>query len=102
MENKTEKEKKVEQMVNDRTGENLFKFIIAKTFARHASMTEEEFLKDIGYENSGKTEKEATTIAIANLIIETMYELIRAKDSFKLSKNTLKIILDEKSKENKE
>ena len=52
-------EKRAQQLAEERTADNLMNFIIAKTFSRHAKMTEEEFLKDIGFEGSGKTEDEA-------------------------------------------
>ena len=47
-------EKRAQQLAEERTADNLMNFIIAKTFSRHAKMTEEEFLKDIGFEGSGK------------------------------------------------
>ena len=97
-----EKKKSAEEMAQDGTASNLLNYIIAKTFARHNKMTEEEFLKDIGFENSGKTEEEAIRIAKFNLIVEIMNQLIQAKESVKLTTGLLKtILIDEDIRENK-
>lgn len=97
MENKEEKIKKAEKLAEERAGNNLLNFIIAKTFSRHSQMTEEEFLKDIGFEGSGKTEDEAIRIATFNVITETMNQLIRAKESLKTGVALMKTYLfDEK------
>ena len=95
------KEKDTEQLAREGTGKNLLDFIIAKTFARHAEMSEEEFLKDIGYENAGKTEDEAIFISIMNLLIETTSQMISAKNTLKMIQSALKLYLEDE-KENKE
>lgn len=93
-----ENEKKsAEQMAQERTGDNLMNFIIAKTFSRHAKMNEEEFLKDIGFENSGKTEDEAVRICFLNVLVETTKQLIQAKKSFKMATSLLKTYLIDES-----
>lgn len=85
------KEKKTaEQMAQEKTGTNLLNYIIAKTFTRHAGMSEEEFLKAIGFENKGKTESEALRIAFMNLLVETTSQLIQARQSFKIATALLK------------
>lgn len=90
-------EKKAQQLAEDRTADNLMNFIIAKTFSRHAKMTEEEFLKDIGFEGSGKTEDEAVRIAFLNVLTETTKQLIQAKQSFRNASALMKLYLtDEK------
>ena len=103
MENLENKKKSAEQMASEHTGSNLMKFIIAKTFSRHTKMTEEEFLKDIGFENSGKTEDEAVRIAFLNVLVETTKQLIEAKQSFKSATALLKTyLIDEKITESEE
>ena len=90
-------EKRAQQLAEQRTADNLMNFIIAKTFSRHAKMTEEEFLKDIGFEGSGKTEDEAVRIAFLNVLTETTKQLIQAKQSFRNASALMKLYLtDEK------
>lgn len=89
-------EKKAQQLAEDRTADNLMNFIIAKTFSRHSKMTEEEFLKDIGFEGSGKTEDEAVRIAFLNVLTETTKQLIQAKQSFRNASALMKLYLTEK------
>lgn len=96
-----EKKKSAEQMAQERTGDNLMNFIIAKTFSRHSGMSEEEYLKDIGFENSGKNEDEAVRIAFLNVLVETTKQLIQAKQSFKNASALMKTYLvDENIAEN--
>ena len=69
-------QKTVEQKAMERTANTLLNFIIAKTYARNANLTEEEYLKEIGFEGSGKTENEAFRVALMNLLIETSNKII--------------------------
>ena len=69
-------QKTVEQKAMERTANTLLNFIRAKTYARHANLTEEEYLKEIGFEGSGKTENEAFRVALMNLLIETSNKII--------------------------
>lgn len=90
-----DKEKKsAEQMAQEKTGDNLMNFIIAKTFSRHSKMSEEDFLKDIGFDGSGKTEDEAVRIAFLNVLVETTKQLIQAKQSFKSASALMKLYLN--------
>lgn len=91
-------EKKAQQLAEQRTADNLMNFIIAKTFSRHAKMTEEEFLKDIGFEGSGKTEDEAVRIAFLNVLTETTKQLIQAKQSFRNASALMKLYLTDDEK----
>lgn len=91
-------EKKAQQLVEERTADNLMNFIIAKTFSRHSKMTEEEFLKDIGFEGSGKTEDEAVRIAFLNVLTETTKQLIQAKQSFRNASALMKLYLTDDEK----
>ena len=86
-------EKRAQQLAEERTADNLMNFIIAKTFSRHAKMTEEEFLKDIGFEGSGKTEDEAVRIAFLNVLTETTKQLIQEKQSFHNASALMKLYL---------
>ena len=69
-------QKTVEQKAMERTANTLLNFIIAKTYARHANLTEEEYLTEIGFGGSGKTENEAFRVALMNLLIETSNKII--------------------------
>ena len=80
---KEEKIKAAERKAEQHFGNSLMNMIIAKTYARHAKLTEEEFLKAIGFENSGKTEDEAVRIAVLNVLIEATNQFLRAKESLK-------------------
>ena len=91
-------EKRAQQLAEQRTADNLMNFIIAKTFSRHAKMTEEEFLKDIGFEGSGKTEDEAVRIAFLNVLTETTNQLIQAKQSFRNASSLMKLYLTDDEK----
>lgn len=91
-------EKKAQQLAEERTADNLMNFIIAKTFSRHSKMTEEEFLKDIGFEGSGKTEDEAVRIAFLNVLTETTKQLIQAKQSFRNASSLMKLYLTDDEK----
>ena len=91
MAKKEKKEQKLEEKMN--TASKILNMIIAKTYSRHSKLTEEEFLKEIGFENAGKTEDEAIRIAIFNLLVETTRELFRAKDAFNYASAILSLYL---------
>ena len=93
-----QKTKTIEEKVMERQANNLLNFIIAKTYARQAKMTEEEFLKDIGFEGSGKTEDEAVRIAFLNVLTETTKQLIQAKQSFRNASALMKLYLTDDEK----
>lgn len=89
------KKKTAEERAQDHEADNLLNYIIASTFARHSNLTEEEFLKEIGFDKSGKTEDEAIRIAILNVLTATTNELIRAKQSIKMAHALVKTCLIE-------
>lgn len=64
------------QLVNEHNGENLLKYILSGTFARHAKMTDKEFLKETGLDKLNKDESQAMLVAMYNLIIEMGVALI--------------------------
>ena len=91
------KKKTSEEHARDHDADNLLSFIIAKTYARHSEMSEEEFLKDIGFADSGKTEDEAIRIGIFNVLVETTKQLFEAKNSLQIAHGLLKTyLIDEK------
>lgn len=93
-----EKEKKsAEERANDHEADNLVNYIIATTFARHSKMSEEEFLKEIGFEETGKTEAEAIRIAMFNVLTATTNELFKAKNSIKMAHSLMKTCLIDKN-----
>lgn len=94
---KEEKVKYAEKCAEERKANSILNAIIAKTYARHAEMSEDEFLKEIGFEGSGKTEDEAVRIAMFNLLIELTNQLIQTKNSLRYATEMLKTyLLDEK------
>jgi hypothetical protein len=87
------KTKTAEERFADREANNLMNFIIAKTFSRHSLLSEEEYLKEIGFEGSGKNEEEAVRIATFNVITETMNEFLRAKQSLRMATGLMRLYL---------
>lgn len=93
---KEKKEKKTaEQRANDHEANNLLNMIIAKTYARHSQMTEAEFMADIGFADSGKTEAEAVRVAKFNVIVELTNQLFRAKNSIKMAHGIMKMCFND-------
>lgn len=72
MDKKDEIEKKLVKMFEEQQFSNLIRYMLAETFARHTKLSEEEYLKAIGFENSGMDEKRASVVALYNIIIEIM------------------------------
>lgn len=92
-----EKENRQEQVLMP---SQMMSILIAKTFARHALMSEEEYLKEIGFDGSGRTEDEAVRIAFLNVLTAATRELLKAKNTFKNATELMKIMLsDEKGEE---
>ena len=99
-----QKTKTVEEKVMERQANNLLNFIIAKTYARQAKMTEEEFLKSIGFDGSGKTENEAFRIALMNVLIALSNKIIDTRQKIQDITQCFKMMLveeEENKKENK-
>ena len=91
------KKKTAEERAENHEADNLLNYIIGSTFSRHSKLSEEEFLKEIGFENSGKTEEEAIRISIFNVLVATTNELIKAKQSIKTASSLIKTcLIDEK------
>lgn len=97
-----DREKKIqeaEMRLQNQEGSKILRGIIAKTYSRHALLGEKEFLKEIGFDGSGKTEEEAIRIATFNVLVETTMELFKAKNSLEYTKNTLDLFLNGEKKE---
>lgn len=101
MEEEVKKTKTAEERANDHEAKNLMNMIIAKTFARHTELTEEEYLKEIGFDGSGKTEDEAIRIATFNLLVETTNELLSARQSINQTIALMKLCLMDEGIEEK-
>lgn len=86
------KKKTAEEFAREGTGNNLMKMIIGKTLARHSLMSEEEYLKEIGFEKSGKTEEEAVRIAIMNVLVEASKEFLECRHKLKMINAVIELI----------
>ena len=64
---------------------NLMNTIISETFARHADISEEEFLKKIGFAETGKTEDEAIRIAMFNVMVVATRELLNLEGKINMA-----------------
>lgn len=89
---------KLNKMFEERTFSNLIRYIIAETFARHSKMTEEEFLKELGFNSAEISEDKAVRIALYNIIIEIMKLKLKNQETIKSMHAVLKLALDEKEK----
>ena len=74
--------KTAEEKAKEKTMQKLLAFISAKTFSRHALMTEDEFVKAIGYE--GEKEDVAINKAIANLTSDFSVSQMKIKSNLEL------------------
>ena len=95
MEKEEKKQKTAEERAENHDANAIMNMIIGKTFARHSKLSEEEFLKEIGFEDSGKSEDEAIRIAVFNLLVATTNELLRAKESIKMTNALMKLYLND-------
>lgn len=91
METKKAKKKSAEQMAQEHTYDNLIGMIVAKTFSRHAGMSEQDYLKEIGFADKGKTEDEAVRTAFLNVLVASTKELLQARQDLK---NISAVLLD--------
>lgn len=71
--------KTVEQMAQEHTADNLMNYLISATYARHSKLSEKDFLKEIGYDKTGKTEEQAIRYAKYNVLVQTTSELLSLK-----------------------
>ena len=94
------KEKKIEKMAEKQTASNLVKYIIAETFARHSKMSEEEFLKEIGFDGKGIDEDRAVRIGCFNIMISMMNYMLEIENKLATTVATMKLCMEEKGEEN--
>ena len=92
-----ENKKTSEERFEDREADNLVNYIIAATFARHSQLNEKDYLKEIGFEKTDKTEAEAIRISIFNVLVAATNELFRAKNSIKMAHGLMKTCLIDKN-----
>ena len=95
MEKKTSGEKKME----NRFGNKLMDYMVAKTYSRHAKLDSQEYIKAIGFE--GKTEDEGVAVrqAILNLVIAMTKQIFMMKTATNVIKASLDILQEEKKDE---
>lgn len=86
-------EKEVKKMVEEHTADNLMNYIISATYARHSKMSEKDFLKEIGYDKTGKTEEQAVRYAKYNVLVQTTSQLLALKKEIVDMTNFLDICL---------
>lgn len=81
---------KAEEMLEKKHASKLMEFMFAKTYARHALLSDEEFLKAIGFAGTGKTEEEAIRISKINLMVDLTKRIFALKESVKYMEALLK------------
>ena len=90
--------KSAEQRINESTFSHLLVFMSGKTFARHALLSEEEFLKEIGFDPKETTEEDAVRLSIANLVNGISSKALQIRDALKMTRQ-IAIIKSGKSEE---
>lgn len=90
--------KTAEQLAQEHTAANLLNFIIAKTYSRHANLSEKDFLAEIGFGGSDKTEDEAIRIAKANTIIEITRQIFAIRKNLETAHGIILTQVAEKTK----
>lgn len=90
--------KSAEQRVEEATFQHLLVFMSGKTFARHALMSEEDFLKEIGFDPKEIKEEDAVRLSIANLINGISSKALQIKNALKTTRQ-IAIIKSGKSEE---
>ena len=74
------------QKANESTFQHLLVFMSGKTFARHANLSEEEFLKEIGFDPATTKEDDAVRLSIANLVSNISSVALQIKDALKMTR----------------
>lgn len=89
--------KSAEERAEEATFKHLLVFMSGKTFARHALLSEEDFVKEIGFPE-GTKEEYAVRLSIANLLNGISSRALQIKDALKMTRN-IAIIKSGKSEE---
>lgn len=95
-----ETKSKAQQDFENKKGTSILYKIITTTYARHQDLTEEEFLKEIGFEGSGKTEDEAIRIGLCNLLIETTKQLFEIRNAVGYLNGIFNLLKDDEKEKN--
>ncbi len=82
-------------------GQDLIDKIVALTFARHADLTDEEFLKAIGMDKKDGTVDEKVRSAKYNLIVAITKELLKSCDTVKRLTAIMKMMLEVENEDKK-
>lgn len=90
--------KSAEQRIQENTFQHLLTFMCGKTFSRHALLSEEEFLKEIGFDPATTTEDDAVRLSLANLLNALTSKALQIQDALKMTRN-IAIIKSGKSEE---
>lgn len=94
------KEKKIEELAEKQTAANLVKYIIAETFARHSKLSEEEFLKEIGFDNKKVSEDKAVRIGCFNIMVTMMNYMLEIENKLNTTIATMKLCMGKGEEEN--
>lgn len=86
------------QRAEEATFQHLLVFMSGKTFARHALLDEEEFLKEIGFDPKETNEEDAVRLSIANLLNGISSKALQIKNALKTTRQ-IAIIRSGKSEE---
>ena len=90
--------KSAAQRASENTFQHLLTFMCGKTFSRHALLSEEEFLKEIGFDPATTTEDDAVRLSLANLLNALSCKALQIQDALKMTRN-IAIIKSGKSEE---
>lgn len=66
--------------------------IIAKTYTRHAKLSEQEFLEKLGLNKTDKTEKEVMDIAMFNCLITLTKQILDIKTDAEIIRKIINTI----------
>ena len=78
--------KSAEQRVEEATFQHLLTFMSGKTFARHALLSEEDFLKEIGFDPKEVKEEDAVRLSIANLLNGISCRALQIRNALKTTR----------------
>lgn len=76
------KVKTAEEKAKEKTIQKMLAFVSAKTFSRHALLSEEEYVKAIGYE--GEKESVAKCKALANMMSDYSVTIMKIKTNMEM------------------
>lgn len=100
------------QKAEEGTFKHLVVFMCGKTFSRHALLSEEDFLKEIGFDPKETNEADAVRLAKANLLNAISSRVIQIKEALKTTRivaiarsgkteeEIMQLIKEKKEKEN--